>query len=147
MGFTFLMRLQQLIFCLAMACCLSARADLLLIVNSDNPLGGLERKQVVDIYMGRSSAFPNQRPAHTLDVANGDLRAEFYKALTGKTEAQVDAYWATLIFAGRMTPPRKLPDEAAVIKAVKSNRNAIGYISRQTLPAGVKIVMELPSQP
>lgn len=137
------MRASLFTFCLALACCLDAQADLLLIVNAKNPIERLERKQVMDIYMGRVSAFPNQHPAHTLDVTSGDLRAEFYKTLTGKTEAQVDAYWATLIFAGRMSPPQKLSDEAAVIKAVKSNGDAIGYVSRQALPAGVKIVMEL----
>ena len=140
------MRATLLTFSLSLICSLNARADLLLIVNADNPVASLERKQVVDIYMGRDSSFPNQHPAHTLDVESGDLRAEFYKTLTGKTEAQVDAYWATLIFAGRMSPPQKLSDEAAVIKAVKSNRDAIGYVSRQALPSGVKVVMELSQQ-
>jgi ABC-type phosphate transport system substrate-binding protein len=134
----------QLLTMVALLACSSAWADLLLIVNSNNPIVSLERKQVVDIFMGRATAFPNQQPAHTLDVADvNNLRATFYKSLTGKNEAQVDAYWATLVFAGRMSPPEKLPDEAAVIKAVKNNTAAIGYVTRQTLPAGVKVVMEL----
>lgn len=134
----------QLLTMVTLLACSSAWADLLLIVNSNNPIVSLERKQVVDIFMGRATAFPNQQPAHTLDVADvNNLRAIFYKSLTGKNEAQVDAYWATLVFAGRMSPPEKLPDEAAVIKAVKNNPAAIGYVTRQTLPAGVKVVMEL----
>jgi ABC-type phosphate transport system substrate-binding protein len=138
------MRARLLLIALALACSSTAWADLLLIVNANNPVVKLERKQVIDIFMGRATAFPTQQPAHTLDVADVDnLRAIFYKSLTGKNEAQVDAYWATLVFAGRMSPPEKLPDEAAVIKAVKNNPAAIGYVSRQTLPAGVKIVMEL----
>jgi ABC-type phosphate transport system substrate-binding protein len=120
-------------------------ADLLLIVNTSNSINRLERKQVVDIFMGRATAFPNQQPAHTLDISNNNLRATFYKSLTGKNAAQVDAYWATLVFAGRMLPPEKLNDEAAVIDAVKKNPAAIGYVTQQTLPAGVKIVMELPT--
>lgn len=140
------MRTRLLIFIALFTCVSSAWADLLLIVNSTNPVSNLERKQVVDIFMGRATAFPNQRPAHTIDIAStNNLRAIFYKQLTGKSEAQVDAYWATLVFAGRMTPPEKLPSEAAVIKAVKDNPAAIGYITRQTLPAGVKVVMELPT--
>jgi ABC-type phosphate transport system substrate-binding protein len=139
------MRGRILILLTAMACSTLAWGDLLLIVNNSNPIASLEPKQVVDIFMGRATAFPNQQPAHTIDVANANnLRATFYKSLTGKNEAQVDAYWATLVFAGRMSPPEKLPNEAAVIKAVKNNPAAIGYVSRQTLPAGVKIVMELP---
>lgn len=116
-----------------------------MIVNAENPVSMLERKQIVDIFMGRSTAFPNQKPARTLDVGNGVLRASFYKNLTGKSEAQVDAYWATLVFAGRMSPPEKLADEAAVIHAVSKNPAAIGYVSRQNLPASVKVVMELPT--
>ena len=138
------MRARILAFVTLLTCGNSAWADLLLIVHSGNPVASLERKQVVDIFMGRATAFPNQQPAHTLDVTGeNNLRAVFYKNLTGKNEAQVDAYWATLVFAGRMTPPEKLPNEAAVIKAVKNNPAAIGYVTRQTLPAGVKVVMEL----
>jgi ABC-type phosphate transport system substrate-binding protein len=140
------MRAQMLIFAFALTCSLSAWADLLLIVHADNPVAALERKQVVDIFMGRATAFPNQQPAHALDVSGANnVRAIFYKSLTGKNEAQVDAYWATLVFAGRMLPPEKLPNEAAVITAVKNNPAAIGYVTRQTLPAGVKVVMELPT--
>lgn len=138
------MHTRILILLTALTCCSPTRADLLLIVNHNNPVSSLERKQVVDIFMGRATAFPNQHPAHTIDVANANnLRAIFYKQLTGKSEAQVDAYWATLVFAGRMSPPEKLPTEAAVIKAVKENPAAIGYVTRQTLPSEVKVVMEL----
>lgn len=140
------MRAHLLLSVLLLAVSSSSRAegDLLLIVNSKNSVTNLERKQVVDIFMGRTTAFPNQQPAHPVDIDNANnLRAIFYKNLTGKNEAQVDAYWATLVFAGRMLPPEKLPDEAEVIKAVKNNRAAVGYVTRQTLPAGIKIVMEL----
>lgn len=140
------MRARILTFILALICCSSAWADLLLIVNANNPVAVLERKQVVDIFMGRTAAFPNQQPAHALDINDvNNLRALFYKSLTGKNEAQVDAYWATLVFAGRMLPPEKLPNEAAVINAIKNNPAAIGYVTRQTLPSGVKVVMELPT--
>jgi ABC-type phosphate transport system substrate-binding protein len=128
-----------LIFYSAIAC-----GDMVVIVNANNSIDHLERKQVVDLFMGRTTIFPNKKPARTLDINDTKhFRAAFYKALTGKNEAQVDAYWATLIFAGRMSPPEKIRDEAAVIAAVARNEAAIGYVSRQSLPDGVKIVMEL----
>jgi ABC-type phosphate transport system substrate-binding protein len=121
-------------------------ADIVVIVNANNSIDHLERKQVIDLFMGRTTIFPNKNPARTLDIDDTKhFRADFYKALTGKNEAQVDAYWATLIFAGRMSPPEKIRDQAAVIAAVASNEAAIGYVTRQTLPDGVKIVMELQS--
>lgn len=121
------------------------QADILVIVNTQNSVVTLEKKQVVDLFMGRVSAFPDGRPADTLDLKAGNpLRADFYKRLTGKSEAQVDAYWATLVFAGRMSPPRQFADDKQLLAEVAKNPDAIAYVARQTLPAGVKMVMELP---
>ncbi|WP_238582374.1 hypothetical protein [Cellvibrio sp. OA-2007] len=120
------------------------QADTLVIVNAQNPISRMEHKQVVDLFMGRSSVFPDRQPAQTLDLKAGTpVRASFYKTLTGKSEAQVDAYWATLVFAGRMSPPKQLTDEQQVIAEVAANPSAIAYVNRQPLPASVKIVMEL----
>jgi ABC-type phosphate transport system substrate-binding protein len=121
------------------------QADILVIVNAQNAVAHLEKKQVIDLFMGRVSAFPQGAPAETLDLRPGTpLRADFYRRLTGKSEAQVDAYWATLVFAGRMSPPRQFSDDRQLIKEVKENKSAIAYVSRQALPTGVKVVMELP---
>ncbi len=121
------------------------QADILVIVNAQNPVATLEKKQVVDLFMGRVSAFPGGAPAQTLDLKTGTpLRADFYKRLTGKSEAQVDAYWATLVFAGRMSPPKQFIDDLALIGEVTKNKMAIAYVSRQVLPGGVKVVIELP---
>lgn len=120
------------------------QAEILVIVNAQNSITALEKKQVMDLFMGRVSAFPNGQAAETLDLKTGTpLRVHFYKTLTGKNEAQVDAYWATLIFAGRMSPPKQLADEKTLIAEVANNAKAIAYVTRQTLPKNVKIVMEL----
>ena len=122
------------------------QAEILVIVNAANSVDHLERKQVVDLFMGRVSSFPTGAPAQTLDLQAGTPgRATFYKILTGKNEAQVDAYWATLVFAGRMSPPKQLPDDKALISAVANNPAAIAYVSPQALPASVKVVTELKS--
>lgn len=121
------------------------QADILVIVNAQNSVSALEKKQVVDLFMGRVAAFPGGAPAQTLDLKTGTpLRADFYKRLTGKSEAQVDAYWATLVFAGRMSPPKQFTDDHALIGEVANNKMAIAYVARRPLPGSVKVVMELP---
>lgn len=120
------------------------RAEIVVIVNASNSITALEHKQIVDLFMGRVSSFPNKQPAQPLDLKAGTpLRAVFYKTLTGKSEAQVDAYWATLIFAGRMSPPKQFSDDQALIQEVAKEPAAIAYVTRQPLPKNVKIVMEL----
>lgn len=144
MGYGVLMRLKLLISIALLGISSALQADVLVIVNAKNPVVSLERKQVVDLFMGRVTAFPNKQTAQTLDLKTGiPLRATFYKALTGKSEAQVDAYWATLVFAGRMSPPKQFTDTDVLINAVSSSPDAIAYVPRQRLPSGVKVVMEL----
>lgn len=136
--------MKTLLLMIALMCSGLAQAEILVIVNAQNSVITLEKKQVVDLFMGRVSAFPNGQSAETLDLKTGTpLRARFYKTLTGKNEAQVDAYWATLIFAGRMSPPKQLVDEQTLIAEVASNTEAIAYVTRQALPKNVKIVTEL----
>ena len=121
-------------------------ADILVIVHASNPLTQLQPKQVVDLFMGRTTSFPGGAAARPLDWNAGlPQRKSFYKSLTGKSEAQVDAYWATLIFAGRMSPPKQFPDAKSIIAAVTTDPQAIAYVPAQQLPKGVKVVMELGS--
>ena len=42
-----------------------------------------------------------------------------------------------------MSPPKQLADEKTLIAEVADNTEAIAYVTRQTLPKNVKIVMEL----
>jgi len=136
--------MKTFLLMIALMCSGLAQAEILVIVNAQNPVITLEKKQVMDLFMGRVSAFPNGQSAETLDLKTGmPLRARFYKTLTGKNEAQVDAYWATLIFAGRMSPPKQLADEQTLIAEVAANTEAIAYVTRQALPKNVKIVTEL----
>ncbi|MFZ5841427.1 MAG: hypothetical protein ACOY3E_00890 [Pseudomonadota bacterium] len=120
-------------------------AELHVVVHVSNPVNQLSKRQIVDMFMGRVTVFPDQSAVTALDLTPGDpLRARFYLALTGKSEAQVDAYWATLIFAGRMSPPTQLENQTQLIEQIRQNRHAIGYIESTQLPAHLKSVLTLP---
>ncbi len=119
-------------------------ADVFVIVNANNSVESLKKKKVIDLFMGRVTAFPNNKPAVTLDLKAGhEVRETFYKALTGKSEAQVDAYWATLVFAGRMSQPTQFDSEQEVIRTVAENEATIAFVSEENLPDTVKVVLQL----
>ncbi len=132
-----------LLFLLTVEC----QAEIVVVVHPDNPLTSLSYEQVVDIYMGRQIQFPDGNFALPLDISpDSSLRGEFYSALVGKSIAQINAYWARLLFTGRATPPRVLPSLEAVIQAVSKNNDAIAYIDSVNLTSQVKAVFHLPSQ-
>jgi ABC-type phosphate transport system substrate-binding protein len=115
--------------------------ELVIIVNSDNQTSELTHRQLVNLYMGRTQQFPDGTYALPLDQApDSEARQIFYKELVGKSVAEVNAYWARLLFTGRASPPRTVADAETVLLVVRENRNAIGYIERKFVDETVKVV-------
>lgn len=137
-------RLFIAFFLVASSLTYSVLAEVVVVVNPANPIGQLDRAEVVELYMGRRTDFPNGRIALPIDLPpDSPLRAAFYRALVDKTDSQVNAYWARLLFTGRATPPRVLPDTECMLRTVGENIDAIGYLDETEVDSRVKVVFEL----
>ncbi len=125
-------------FCLLATC---AHADIAVVVNLQNPVKKMSKQQITDLFMGRYVAFADGTIALPLDLpVKSAVRNAFYKSITGKSVAQINAYWSKLIFSGRATPPRIAPEEREAINMVANNKNAIAYIDIKYMTPKVKIV-------
>ena len=114
------------------------------IVHPQSKLGNLTQAQVLDIYTGRLVDLPNNQMPLPLDLpSSSSLRESFYFKLSGKTLAQVNAYWARLLFSGQATPPRIMPDSTAIVMTVSQNPNAIGFIDVADVNSTVKVLFKL----
>jgi ABC-type phosphate transport system substrate-binding protein len=119
-----------------------APAEVAVVVSSKSSAGNLTAAQVSDIFLGKSSAFPGGGAAVPIDQSEGSpVRDEFYTKVTGKSAAQVKAYWSKIIFSGKGKPPKDVPDSAAVKKQLADNPNAIGYIDKGSVDGTVKTVL------
>lgn len=119
---------------------LNASAEIVVIVNSANPVKQLSNRQLVDMYMGRNINFADGSVALRLDQEpNSEDRQHFYEKLVNKSVAEVNAYWARLLFTGRTRPPKTVEGPSAVLEMVRSNPQAIGYIDSQFLNDNSKI--------
>jgi len=107
----------------------SVYADMVVIGNLQNSNPMMSARDVQEIYMGRKRVFADGNIAHPID--NSNLRKKFYRYLTNRPIAQINAYWARLKFSGHRTPPRILSDTANILSKVKANKNAIAYIKEQ----------------
>ena len=119
-----------------------ASADVAVVVSSKSGAGNLTAAQVSDIFLGKSSSFPGGGAAVPIDQSEGSpVRDEFYTKVTGKSAAQVKAYWSKIIFSGKGKPPKDVADSAAVKKQLAENPNAIGYIDKAAVDGTVKTVL------
>lgn len=117
-------------------------ADVVVVVSSKSPVGNLTSEQVSQLFLGKASTFPGGMQAMPIDQAEGQSpRDEFYTKITGKSAAQVKAYWSKIIFTGKGQPPKEVPNTAEVKKLVSGNPNTIGYIEKSAVDSSVKVVL------
>ena len=119
-----------------------AELGIAIVANHDGDLGSLTRKQVVDIYMGRTTVLSSGTFPLPVDYqGNTELRERFYRLMTGKTLAQVNAYWARMSFTGQSNPARTLSDQKAMLRAVGKNQDALGYVDKDEAGTAVKTIL------
>ena len=125
-------------------CTGAARADIYVVVNAANPVQAMTRKEALNLFMGRTRAFTTADFAAPFDLPREHaVRDQFYQLLTGMGPAQVNSYWARLMFTGQTLPPQAVADEAALADAVRRNPAAIGYLSQEPADKGLRVVLVL----
>ena len=118
-------------------------AELVVAVRSDSEIGTLSKNEVIDIFLGRFRQLPSGQRAEPLDQAKqSPERQVFYHALINKTAAEIDAYWARLLFTGRVTPPRSMDTQEHLVEELLRNTRAIGYLDRTKIDRRLRIVFE-----
>ncbi len=121
-----------------------AMADIAVIVHPSSEISELTRRQVVDIYMGRTVVISNGKTLVPYDKPeNSIIRANFYHRLVGKSVASVNAYWARLLFTGRASPPRLVSDRVMMLETIENKPNSIGYVKFEDLNSNVKMVFRI----
>jgi ABC-type phosphate transport system substrate-binding protein len=117
----------------------SAGADVVAVVSAKSAVRALTSDQLADIFLGRVSRFPNGVLAVPIDLRDGSPeRDQFYAKITGKTPAQVKAYWSKIIFTGRGQPPKAVASDLDVKQFLAANIGAIGYIDAALLDDTVR---------
>ena len=119
----------------------AAGQEVVAVVSARSPVTALNADQVADIFLGKSTRFPNGSQAVPIDQnEESELRDRFYALYAGKSPAQVKAHWAKIIFTGRGQPPRQVGTSAEAKKAVAENPYAIAYIEQRLVDETVRVV-------
>jgi ABC-type phosphate transport system substrate-binding protein len=116
-----------------------AQAELVIIVNPQNPATRMFPSQAAQFFLGGSVLFTPVEQAES-----SPIRAEFDKKVLEKTPAQVEAIWSKIVFTAKGKPPKECKSSAEVKKAVAENVNAIGYIEKAAVDDSVKVIATVP---
>ncbi len=139
------MKLKQLYIMLFFICSTQVHG-LVIVVNENNQINSLTKRQVIDIYMGRFNTFPDGQKATPIDFpAQSAIKSQFYMQLVQQNERKVSTYWARLLFSGNATPPTTIESVKDIINTVRANEDMIAYIPESEVTEGVKVVFKVAS--
>jgi len=119
----------------------AAPDTVVVVVSADSPVVDLPRQHLADLYLGRTSRFPDGRRAAPIDLEPGaPERAEFYERYLGRSPAEMKSHWSKLIFTGRGRPPPDVPSGQAVKERIADDPSAIGYVDETLVDGSVRVV-------
>jgi ABC-type phosphate transport system substrate-binding protein len=111
------------------------------VVNKDNPVEQLSRSELIDLFMGKYVAFPNDIKAIPVELnSDHQIKVEFYQNLVGMPLSRVNAYWSRLRFTGRKRAAVFTSNENDLIAFIVANKQAIGYVPQSLITKDLKVV-------
>lgn len=106
----------------------AALADLAVIAHKNFTTDTLELQQIRSIYSGDSQYVNDIRIIPLDQLVNSENYSNFYSTVMTKPMAQIISHWSKLIFTGKGQAPMSLGGDQSIIKFVKDNPSAIGYV-------------------
>jgi ABC-type phosphate transport system substrate-binding protein len=117
-----------------------SQADVSVIINTANP-ASLDAKTIKRIYLGKIKAFPNGGKITVFTLEDGAPETEqFRQSALRKSNSQFKSYWSKLAFTGKGTPPTEVSTSAEMIRAIKTNTAAIGFVDSRAVTDEVKVI-------
>jgi len=114
---------------------------LVVVVHKDNPVKQLSRSELIDLFMGKYVAFPDDSKAIPVELeGEHEIKIAFYGQLVGMSLSRVNAYWSRLRFTGRKRAAVFQPDEVELVDYIITNKQAIGYIPKSLITKNLKVV-------
>jgi len=130
-----------LIFC-ALCFVQLASAQVVVVVSAKSPVAKLDKDQVAALFLGKSKELPGAGIPVLIDQPEAaEIRQMFYTKVTEKTPVQVKAIWSRLVFSGKATVPKEVPNSDEVKKLLAANPDAVGYIDKAAVDSSVKVLL------
>lgn len=113
-------------------------SEIVLVVNSNNPISVLPRQEAVQIFLGKKIQWEENGRIELYVQLDEEVNEEFIPELVNKSPRQFFLYWKRIVFSGTGLPPLQVRDDQAMKRAIAADRSGIGYIRAQAMDGSVK---------
>lgn len=119
---------------------LPSQAGVVVVVNSSVEVD-VSKADVAALFLGKKKSISGISLV-PIDQEDGSApRDKFYQKVVNKTPAQLNAYWARIIFTGKGQPPKAAFDDTEVIEMLEKDSAMIAYIDSASVTAAVKVLL------
>lgn len=109
----------------------SGGEEFVIIINANNPTAAMKSEQISKFFLKKTIAWSHGEPVQPVDLSSDSaLRQNFTKAIHGRSVSAIKAYWQRQIFSGKGVPPPEKNSRDEIVKFVKENNGAIGYVPK-----------------
>ncbi|ESS70609.1 hypothetical protein MGMO_121c00050 [Methyloglobulus morosus KoM1] len=119
----------------------STQAEIVVVMSAKSNVTNLSKDNVSAIFLGKTATLPDGIQAVPIEQDAGqEAYKEFHRIVIEKSDAQLNAYWAKMVFSGKGNPPREVANNAEVLKIIAASPSMIGYLEKSAVNRTVKVV-------
>jgi len=119
----------------------STQAEIVVVMSAKSNVNNLSKDNVSGVFLGKTSTLPDGNQAVPIEQVDGqEAYKEFHRIVTEKSDSQLNAYWAKMVFSGKGNPPREVANSAEVLKLIADDPSMIGYLEKSAVNRTVKVV-------
>lgn len=132
--------MHRLITLLLLLCSTNLHAETLVVVGHKSPIDNLSEDEVSNIFLGKISYLKHVGRITPITLNEERHYYAFYKRISGKSPAQVNSYWTTLIFTGKGKPPKEIRSREELLQVLANNPGAVAFVPDSALHSNLKVV-------
>lgn len=132
--------MRRLLILIALLAANPCHADLAVVVGKGSAIDKLDQREVANIFLAKTTRLANGNRVRPVELSDDGYKALFYREISGKTLAQINSYWTTLIFTGKGRPPKNVEETGRLIELLNSDPHAIGYLPLGQITESVKVL-------
>lgn len=113
-------------------------ADVKVIANTAVGAASVSADELKAVFLMTKSALSDGSYIEPVILKGGVSHDEFLRAYLGKTDAALQTYYRSLVFAGKGLMPKAVASDAEAVAYVARTKGAISYVSAGAATTGVK---------
>lgn len=115
-----------------------ANSEYVVVCNASNPITSISKVDLMNIFLGKKVTWDDGKKITFITLKEGESHKQFLRNHVKKNPQQFKNYWKKMLFTGKGVIPKAFSDDEGVLDFVSKNEAAIGYISKEATPDGVK---------